>query len=346
MASNISDTASGIIRTISHDFKEPLRSVRWYLKKLKEGSDLGRNWFAAVDDLDDVVRLTQADFHQIYDDYREKRINLPNFRTFIRTRLEDNMRFIDANWQRLYPHIRTTSFTDPNIIKHPDISVSALNETIKRILRRYEGLRRYLDVRNEPIRVNLGLHNEVTKVIGDLTALMSTGSVEYSVHGALTSKFDQTLMSLIFQNLIVNSIKYRETGRALRIVVRMARVFLRDIIDLLTLQSDFPRLRDHGTVVGIVVYADNGRGIPPTHAESAFRPFIQVNPTDASEGSGMGLAIVRSAVEQHDGMVWLKSRVGIGTTFFLLFPIEEAAESRVSGSEGVRAWFEQQGGID
>jgi two-component system phosphate regulon sensor histidine kinase PhoR len=68
---------------------------------------------------------------------------------------------------------------------------------------------------------------------------------------------------------------------------------------------------------------DNGPGIPPEAQTRLFERFYRV-PTDDSQtkGSGLGLAIVRSVVEQHGGRVFVQSRVGQGSIFGMIFPLE------------------------
>ncbi|CAN5335426.1 hypothetical protein BH10PSE14_BH10PSE14_37700 [soil metagenome] len=298
----------------------------------------------AIERLEEIVKLTQDDFERFYQGYKERKIALPEFRTFIRTKLHRNLEILDANWDRLYPSLQGVKFVDPRVTKYSSVSVASLNETVKRIIRRYDGLLRYLDVRNEPKRLALGLHNEIVKVVGDLKAIMAEEHVTFEIRGSLTDKFDQTLISLIFQNLIVNSIKYRGRKRTPRFSIRIGVAAPEDIATLIP--AEFGDLLAHAGPVACVVYADNGRGIPPDYAEAAFRPFIQVDPDDPSGGSGMGLAIVRSAVESHDGHVWLKSRLGIGTTFFMVIPLEDIANARLSPTEEIRAWLKEDGGLD
>lgn len=340
------DGSVAIIRTISHDFKEPLRSVRWYLRKLRDFSDMDRQLQPAVDDFDEIIKFTQHDFQRFYEDYRNRQIQLAEFRTFIRTILGKHMLIIESNWGRLYPVIRDVKFIDPRVERYPDINVSSLNETVKRIVRRYEGLKRYIDVRNEPQRKPLGLQNEVQRVIGDLKAIITTEKAECAVSGALVARFDQTLISLIFQNLIVNSIKYRRENHASRIQIAMGIAHAEVIADYVPRSTNIAALTEAGGQIGFVVYSDNGRGIPPAYAEAAFKPFIQVNPTDPAGGSGMGLAIVRSAVESQEGVIWLKSRMGIGTTFFMLFRLDNQTDARPSSEDDIRAWFATQGGVE
>ena len=59
----------------------------------------------------------------------------------------------------------------------------------------------------------------------------------------------------------------------------------------------------------------------------------------------MGLAIVKSAVSLQDGVVWLKSSVGIGTTFFLVLPVEESHSPRRMDSMEIRSWLQESGGV-
>ncbi len=63
--------------------------------------------------------------------------------------------------------------------------------------------------------------------------------------------------------------------------------------------------------------ADNGIGIEPRHFDQVFRLFKRLHPIEAfGGGNGAGLTITRKLVEQHGGVIWLRSRPSEGTTFF------------------------------
>ena len=72
----------------------------------------------------------------------------------------------------------------------------------------------------------------------------------------------------------------------------------------------------HGNQVRFSI-ADQGRGIPADKLEAIFDRFQQVDASDArvKGGTGLGLTICKSIVEQHGGQVWAESRLGYGSTF-------------------------------
>lgn len=68
---------------------------------------------------------------------------------------------------------------------------------------------------------------------------------------------------------------------------------------------------------------DTGNGIAASEQERIFDRFARVrNSRRVSEGSGLGLSIVKAVVEAHGGAINLQSKLGIGSTFTLVFPLE------------------------
>lgn len=70
--------------------------------------------------------------------------------------------------------------------------------------------------------------------------------------------------------------------------------------------------------------ADRGRGIEAEHLDHVFDRFARAA-TD-TEGSGLGLTIVRAIVEAHGGRVEVDSEPGVGSTFTLVLPAPHAEE--------------------
>lgn len=66
--------------------------------------------------------------------------------------------------------------------------------------------------------------------------------------------------------------------------------------------------------------ADFGCGIAPEIKDRIFEPFFTT--LASGEGSGMGLAIVKKIVEQHQGRIDVQSEVGVGTTITVILPYQ------------------------
>jgi CheY-like chemotaxis protein len=99
-------------------------------------------------------------------------------------------------------------------------------------------------------------------------------------------------------NLVGNAVKFSEPGQ--------------DV--LLSARRDGDEIR--------LAVRDRGRGIPADQLESIFGRFEQVDASDARElgGTGLGLTIARSIVEQHGGRIWAASAPGEGATFTIALP--------------------------
>ena len=66
--------------------------------------------------------------------------------------------------------------------------------------------------------------------------------------------------------------------------------------------------------------SDNGVGFDMDDAQRLFAPFQRLHSREQFEGSGVGLAAVRRAVERHGGSVWAHSAPGQGACFFFALP--------------------------
>ncbi len=69
--------------------------------------------------------------------------------------------------------------------------------------------------------------------------------------------------------------------------------------------------------------ADPGRGIPPDKLAAIFERFQQVDASDTRQkgGTGLGLTICKTIVQQHGGEIWVDSTPGQGSTFYFTLPV-------------------------
>jgi signal transduction histidine kinase len=71
-----------------------------------------------------------------------------------------------------------------------------------------------------------------------------------------------------------------------------------------------------------VSISDTGVGIAPEDQEAVFEESRQVGPADKkAEGTGLGLTLCRKFIELHGGRIWVKSQVGVGSTFIFTIPL-------------------------
>ncbi len=71
----------------------------------------------------------------------------------------------------------------------------------------------------------------------------------------------------------------------------------------------------------VVTIGDTGCGIPDEIRDHIFDPFFTTKPV--GEGTGLGLDIVRKIVDKHHGRIEVKSKVGVGTIFYIYLPYRE-----------------------
>jgi signal transduction histidine kinase len=77
-----------------------------------------------------------------------------------------------------------------------------------------------------------------------------------------------------------------------------------------------------------VSVSDTGVGIAPEDQEAVFEEFKQVGTADKKvEGTGLGLALSRKFIELHGGKIWVKSGLGVGSTFTFSLPLRKGNEA-------------------
>ena len=111
-------------------------------------------------------------------------------------------------------------------------------------------------------------------------------------------------MTQLFQNLIGNAIKFHKPTMYPLVEISSERKGKYNIIRI----------------------QDNGMGIPREKTDSIFSPFERVG-HNKIKGTGIGLAICKKIVENHNGKIWVESDTDEGATFYIAFPIEKPIEA-------------------
>jgi two-component system, chemotaxis family, sensor kinase Cph1 len=146
----------------------------------------------------------------------------------------------------------------------------------------------------------------LTSVLSNLKLSIQEAGAEI-VHDPLPTVIgDRIQLTQLFQNLIANSLKYKQANTKIRISVKQ--------------EGD----------EWVFLVKDNGIGIDLQFAERIFKIFQRLHTKAEYAGTGIGLAICKKIVESHKGRIWLNSKLGKGTTFYFTLPVTTAPKPLVA----------------
>ncbi len=204
-------------------------------------------------------------------------------------------------------------FTQLLMERHVDQSnedARQFSEYVQRGVKRMELLLRDLLLYSRAIheertwpRSHFDLNFAISDAISSLHMEIHTTQARI-MSGAMPSVYgDQTQLSLVFQNLISNAMKYAREG-------------VPPVIKISAEKSDGEPL---------VRVTDNGIGFDQKYAERVFDLFQRLGGSKVP-GTGLGLAICRRIIERNGGRIWAESQPGVGSTFLFTLPGAPAAE--------------------
>jgi PAS domain S-box-containing protein len=121
---------------------------------------------------------------------------------------------------------------------------------------------------------------------------------------------DEERVLQVLNELVTNAIKFSGTGTVIRLTAQPAG------------------RNTSGTSDVCFAVEDQGKGIEQEKLERIFERFLQGDASDsrAMGGTGLGLALCRSIVEQHSGRIWAESKLGMGSRFLFTLPAASLLE--------------------
>ena len=145
---------------------------------------------------------------------------------------------------------------------------------------------------------------------------------------------DESFAMLAVRNLLENAIKFTPDGGEVTLTGRVLKKSeIKGLAPVVRrFYPGFPEQLGAAQRYYLLEVSDTGIGIPADERVRIFDKFYGVgdiahhssgNTAFMSKGSGLGLSIVRGIMEVHGGAVWVEGKEGEGSTFSLLFPINE-----------------------
>lgn len=142
----------------------------------------------------------------------------------------------------------------------------------------------------------------LTNIVSSFYSTTRSQTKELSLNFETDEKFimgDSLKIREVFINLIKNALEATQSGDQI-------------VIDV---KSRWNRL--------VVTVSDSGSGMDGSRLSTIFEPFV----TYKSDGTGLGLTIVKNIMNAHGGAVQVYSKPGIGTKFILIFPLTPAEKA-------------------
>lgn len=177
-------------------------------------------------------------------------------------------------------------------------SIVKLDDTIQKILVHTANSRSEIELEQVEIK------HIIEEIFDKLTFLDGYKFIKKNIltEGNTHIISDPNRLTVIFNNLISNAIKYCD------------------------LSKPNPYINIHiknTTQNTTIVFEDNGIGIDDDYIGKVFNMFFRA--TEKSEGSGLGLYIIKEIIEKLGGSINVKSTIKVGTTFTILLPIQSSA---------------------
>jgi signal transduction histidine kinase len=183
-----------------------------------------------------------------------------------------------------------------------------LSALVDRVLSFTRGEAGQLSLRSE-VR---SLHHDIesTATLFDPIARTAGSAIDLVLDDSVRAAVDEGAMRQIMLNLFDNAVKYGPERQ--RIAVRLARV---------------------GNEAVITV-DDDGPGVPVDQRSRVFEPFVRLEHTRKTSGTGIGLAVVRELVAAQRGRVWIDDAPSGGARVCVAFPISRAVSATSPETDG------------
>lgn len=154
------------------------------------------------------------------------------------------------------------------------------------------------------------LNQVLEKVMEDLEDRITASNIHIAIDELPTVKAIPFQMEQLFNNLISNAIKYKGIEDP-KIIISSKKLNKNEITD------DFIKKSKSYYRISVL---DNGIGFDQEHAEKIFELFQRLHQKSEYSGTGIGLAICKKIVQNHNGHIIAESELGKGASFCFYLP--------------------------
>jgi signal transduction histidine kinase len=195
--------------------------------------------------------------------------------------------------------IEVVQLSDPPILEEHTEALEDMRSNVERLNLIVHDLLQMNVGMNEFRRVIFSADELFQKIISEFSLDIQRKHINIDVHLENALLYgDKNMLHQAFSNMIHNAIKYNKDNGSIQIN------------------------GVHQSDTTCITIADTGIGIPDDQIDKIFDPFYRVDKSRSRElkGNGLGLSIVKSVIDKHDGSIQVQSEAGLATTFVIQLP--------------------------
>ncbi|KOS04906.1 histidine kinase [Flavobacterium akiainvivens] len=250
-----------------------------------------------------IITLEEEKYRRLSELLRETNSELENINWISTHDLQEPLRKIQLIASRILVKEEQMPVNVQDSIKRMNDSANRMQTLLIDILK-YTRLRHSQDAKEKVNMVEL-----VEEVKGDMAEVIAEKKVSVWAENLPLVEGVPFLLKQLLSNLFANSIKYAAPERE-------------PVIKITGSHELQPYNADDKTLYRVVHVADNGIGFEQQYAEQVFNIFTRVHTSPEFKGSGVGLALCKKIMQNHNGYIRASSQVGVGTVISLYFPAE------------------------
>jgi len=191
---------------------------------------------------------------------------------------------------------------------------SRIEKSVKRMLLLVDDMLQYSHANQIPLeKETVDLNKKLQVVLEDLELRIKEKNAIITIGPLPIVRGYRRQLQQLFQNLISNSLKYSK-GDVVPQVNITSRLINSNDCPAVFPESDERRFH-------LIEISDNGIGFEPSYNDAIFKLFYRLYAKDEYAGTGIGLAIARKVVENHDGKITAEGKPGEGAIFRIFLPV-------------------------
>ncbi|WP_433831284.1 PAS domain S-box protein [Flavobacterium anhuiense] len=271
--------------------------------------------------LENEVKVRTSELASVLDELKETNKELEQSNYALKHSNEELAQFAYVASHDLQEPLRKIRFF-ADMLENGSSSLSAA-EIIKKIGTSAERMRQLIGdllafsrlIQPEKIHQQVDLNAVLENISIDFELMIKEKNASIKITKLPFIKASGLQMNQLFYNLMSNALKFTNPEVCPEITIS-ASVVAPDFVSNFTNSPIQPFNFHH------IIFKDNGIGFERNYENQIFEIFKRLHPQNIYPGSGIGLALCRRIVMNHQGILFAESELGKGTCFHVFFPIE------------------------